>query len=66
MVGGGGQSAGVGKNKMGSDEKVREVVGGEVSSDGLVVASGAGVFEDSLVIAGINPHSFEGSRACET
>ncbi len=48
---------------MGSNEKIREVVGGEVAGDGLVVASGASVFEDGLVIVGINPDLFESSRA---
>ena len=63
LVGRGGQTAGVGKGEMGSDEEVWEVVGVDVSSDGLVVASGASVFENSLVVAGINPHSFERSGA---
>ncbi len=63
VVGGGSQSAGVGENKVGSNEKIREVVGGEVAGDGLVVVSGASVFEDGLVIAGINPDLFERSRA---
>jgi hypothetical protein len=63
VVGRSGQAAGVGKEEVGSDQKVREVVGGDFSSDRLVVASGASVFENSLIIAGVNPHSFERSRA---
>jgi hypothetical protein len=63
VVGWGGQAAGVGKDEVGRDEKVREIVDGEVASDGLVVASGAGVFENSLVVAGVDPYSFKCGRA---
>jgi hypothetical protein len=37
------------------DEEVGEVFGCEVSGDGLVVAGGASVFEDSLVVPRVNP-----------
>ncbi len=40
---------------MCGDEEVGEVFGCEVSGDGLVVAGGASVFEDSLVVPRVNP-----------
>ena len=48
---------------MGSNEEDRQVVGGDVAGDGLVVAGRAGVFEDSLVVARVNPNELEGSSA---
>ena len=41
---------------MGSDEKVGQVVSGDIAGDGLVIAGRAGVFEDCLVVARVNPH----------
>ncbi len=37
---------------MGGDQEVRQVFGGDVASDGGVVAGGSGVFEDCLVVWG--------------
>ncbi len=63
VVGGRGEAAGVGENKMGGYEEVGDVFGGDVTSDGLVTAGGAVVLEKSLVVDGINPHKFEYSLA---
>ncbi len=56
VVGGRGETAGVGENKMGGYEEVWDVFGGDVARDGLVMAGGAIVLEKSLVVDGINPH----------
>ncbi len=56
VVGGRGEAAGVGENKMGGYEEIRDVFDGDVASDGLVTAGGTVVLEKSLVVDGINPH----------
>ncbi len=56
VVGWRGETAGVGENKVGGYEEVRNVFGGNVASDGLVTAGGAVVLEKSLVVDGINPY----------
>ena len=42
MVGGRGEAAGVGENKVGSHEEIGDVCCGDVASDGLVAAGGEG------------------------
>ena len=63
VVGWRGETAGVGENKVGGDEKVWDVFGGNVASDGLVPAGGAAVLEKGLVVDGIDPHGLEDSLA---
>ena len=57
------ETARVGKNEVGGDKEVGEVVGGDVAGDGLVVSSGARVFQDSLVVARVNPDKTKDSGA---
>ena len=59
MVGGRGEAAGVGENKVGSHEEIGDVCCGDVASDGLMAAGGAGVCEDGLVVDWVNPNQFE-------
>ena len=59
VVRGRGETAGVGEGKVGSNEKVRDVLRGDVSRDGLMAAGGAGVFENRFVIDRIDPYEFE-------
>ncbi len=59
LVGRCGEFAGVDEDKMCGNEEVRQVVIGEVAGDGLMVAGGTGVFEDSLVITWVDPDRFE-------
>jgi hypothetical protein len=56
VVGWRGETTGVGENKVGGYEEVRDVFGGDVASDGLVTAGGAVVMEKSLVVDGINSY----------
>ena len=63
MVGGRGKAAGGGENKVGSHEEIGDVGCGDVASDGLMAAGGAGVGEDSLVIEWVNPNQFENGFA---
>ncbi len=63
LVGRCGKFAGGGEDKMCGNEEVRQVVIGEVAGDGLMVAGGAGVFEDGLVITWVDPDSFERGEA---
>ena len=63
VVGGRGEAAGVGEGKVGSNEKVRDVLRGDVSRDGLMAAGGAGVFEKRFVIDRIDPNELEDSFA---
>jgi hypothetical protein len=57
------ETARVGKNEVGGDKKVGEVVGGDVAGDGLVVSSGARVFQDGLVVARVNSDETKDSGA---
>ncbi len=57
------ETARVGENEVGGDKEVGEVVGGDVSGDGLVIASGARVFKDGLVVARVNPDKTKDSGA---
>ncbi len=50
LVRGAREFASGGESQMGGDQEVGQVVGGDVSSDGDMVAGGSGVFEDSLVV----------------
>ena len=59
VVGGRGETAGVGEGKVGSNEKVRDVLGGDVAGDLLMAAGGAGVFEDSFGVSRVDPDEFE-------
>ena len=59
VVRGRGETAGVGEGKVGSNEKVRDVLRGDVSRDGLMAAGGAGVFEKRFVIDRIDPYELE-------
>ncbi len=43
---------------MGGNQEVGQVFGGDVASDGCVIAGGAGVFEDGFVVWG-EPQEFE-------
>ncbi len=52
LVRGAREFASGGESQMGGDQEVRQVVGGDVSSDGDMVAGGSDVFEDSLVVWG--------------
>ena len=63
VVGWRGETAGVGENKVGGYEKVRDVFGGDVANDGLVTAGGAVVLEKGLVVDGIDPYGPEDSLA---
>ncbi len=56
VVGWRGETTGVGENKVGGYEEVRDVFDGDVASDGLVTAGGPVVLEKSLVVDGINPY----------
>ena len=56
VVGWRGETAGVGENKMGGYEEIRDVFGGDVAGDWLVAAGGAVVLEKSLVVDGINSY----------
>ena len=59
LVGRCGEFAGCGEDKMCGNEEVRQVIIGEVASDRLMVAGGASVFEDGLVITWVDPDRFE-------
>jgi hypothetical protein len=59
LVGRCGEFAGGGEDKMCGNEEVRQVIIGEVASDRLMVAGGASVFEDGLVITWVDPDRFE-------
>ena len=53
-----GQSAGGGETEVGGDEKVGQVLGGDLAGDGAVVAGRASVFQDGLVV-GREPEELE-------
>ncbi len=57
------ETARVGEDEVGGDEEVGEVVGGDVSGDGLVIASGARGFQDGFVVARVNPDKTKDSGA---
>ena len=49
-----------GERQVGGNQEVRQVFGGDVASDGCVVAGGSGVLQDSLVVRG-EPQELEDS-----
>ena len=59
VVGGRGETAGVGEGKVGSNEKVRDVLCGDVAGDLLMAAGGVVIFEDSFGVSRIDPYEFE-------
>ncbi len=62
VVGLGVEAAIVGKDQVGSDEEVGQVIGGDIAGDRLIVAGRAGVFEDGFVVARVNPDELEWGR----
>jgi hypothetical protein len=52
LVRGAREFASGGEGQVGGDQEVKQVVSGDVSSDGCVIAGGSGVFEDSFVVGG--------------
>ena len=63
VVGGYGEATGMGENEMGGHEEVGNVLRGDVSRDGLMTAGGAGVFENSFVVDGVDPDELEDGGA---
>ena len=52
LVRGAREFASVGEGQVGGNQEVGQVFGGNLAGDGLVVAGGAGVFDDGLVVWG--------------
>ena len=52
LVRGAREFASVGEGQVGGNQEVGQVFGGNLAGDGLVVAGGAGVFEDGFVVGG--------------
>ncbi len=53
--------ASVGAGLVGGNQEVGQVFGGNLAGDGLVVAGGAGVFDDGLVVWGEPQKSEDGA-----
>ncbi len=58
LVRGAREIASGGEGQVGGNQEVGQVFGGDISSDGCVVAGGSGVLEDGLVVWG-EPQEFE-------
>ena len=56
VVGRRSEAAGVGESKVGGNEKVRDVLCGDVAGDLLMTAGGTGIFKDSFGIGRVNPN----------
>ena len=61
MVRGAREFASVGEGQMSGNQEVGQVFGGNLAGDGLVVAGGAGVFEDGFVGGGEPQESEDGA-----
>ncbi len=63
VVGGCGETAGVGESKVGGDEKVGDVLRGDVARDRLMTAGWADVLEKGFVVCRVDPNELEDSVA---